>query len=70
MTNEGQVYATAPELRAIADLIDKMNQTAGGLVDGGSVIYVDNISVTDPSGNVLGVLEWRTESDSFGVALR
>jgi len=62
-------YARPDELRALADLIDTQNEVARGLENAGSVLFLDNISVTDRDGNPLGMLSWRTEADSFGVAL-
>jgi hypothetical protein len=62
-------YARPEELRALADLIDTQNEVARGLERAGSVIFVDNVQVTDKDGNTLGVLSWRTEADSFGLAL-
>lgn len=62
-------YGTAPELRALADLIDTQNEVARGLEAAGSVLFVDNISVTDADGNPLAVLSWRTERDGFGLTL-
>lgn len=62
------MYANAGELRAIADLIDQFNKTALALNEG-AVVNVDNIMVTDTNGLPLGVLSWRTEGDTFGLAL-
>lgn len=64
-----QVFATPPELRAVADLADTLNETARGLEHGG-VVSIDNIQVFDSNGGVLGVLVWRMEADSFGLATR
>lgn len=63
-------YATALELRAIADVIDTQNEVYRGLEANGSTVYLDNITVTDTNGMPLAVLVWRSEADSFGVAMQ
>lgn len=66
---ENLIYATPTELRSIAEVADRMNESKAVLELAGNGLTFDEVAVYDGAGNKLGVLVWRMESDSFGIAL-
>lgn len=66
---ENLTYATPPELRDIADIADRMNESHALLELADNALTFDEVAVYDGAGNKLGVLVWRTEADSFGIQI-
>lgn len=60
-------WATPVELRSAADLAESLNELKRGIEAKGSALSFDNIDVFDSNGDVLTVLQWRMEADSFTV---
>lgn len=69
VAKENFPFATPLELRAMADLAERLNETHAGWEASEYPVSFDDVAVYDESGIKIAVLVWRTEADSFAVTL-
>lgn len=65
--NDTANYATPPELRDAAALADGLNNLKRQADATGVGLQFDNIDLYDTMGNLLAVLVWRQEADSYAL---